>query len=59
MLSYFVATVLKENNQGLKSTPTSEQVVLMGLLKPDFQKQAALKMQGEHFVQKGPAQCRD
>jgi hypothetical protein len=60
MLSYFVATVLKDNNQGLKSTPTSEQVVLMGLLKPtDFQKQAALKMQGEHFVQKEPAQCRD
>jgi hypothetical protein len=48
-----------KDNERLKSTPTSEQVVLMDLLKPDFQKQAALKMQGEHFVQKEPAQCRD
>jgi hypothetical protein len=48
-----------KDNERRKSTPTSEQVVrLMGLLKPDFQKQAALKMQGEHFVQKEPAQCR-
>jgi hypothetical protein len=48
-----------KDNERLKSTLTSEQVVLMNLLQPDFQKQAALKMQGEHFVQKEPAKCSD
>ena len=38
-------TVLKENEQ-FKKTLTAEQIVLMQLGKPDFQRQAALKMQG-------------
>jgi hypothetical protein len=37
--------VLKENEQ-FKKTLTAEQIVLMQLGKPDFQRQAALKMQG-------------
>jgi hypothetical protein len=43
--SSIVNTELKENDQ-LKKTLTAEQVVLMQLGKPDFQRQAALKMQG-------------
>ena len=38
-------TVLKENEQ-FKKTLTAEQIVLMQLGKPDFQRQATLKMQG-------------
>jgi hypothetical protein len=37
--------MLKENDP-LKKTPTAEQIALMQLGKPDFQRQAALKMQG-------------
>jgi hypothetical protein len=44
-LSAIVNTVLKENEQ-LKKTLTAEQIVLMQLGKPDFQRQATLKMQG-------------
>lgn len=50
-------TVLKDNER-LKSSLTAEQAVLMGTLKPSFQQQAALKMQGAALACQHTKMCK-